>query len=281
MKLFNLRHDSSKKLMIHAVLISYTLIALFPIWVVIINSFKSRKAIFNDPLALPTADTFTLIGFEEVLLRSEFGLFFSNSMIVTMISIFCVLLFGAMIAWALTEYKFPGNLAISVIVAMGIMIPIRLGTIGILELMSSLNLVNTLTSLVLVYIAQGLPLAVYILSEFIKQVPKELKEAARCDGVGEIKIFFTIIVPLIRPSIATVAVFTMIPIWNDLWFPLILAPSVGNQTITLGVQQFIGQYVTDWNSVLASLTLAIVPVLILYLVFSRQLIRGLTSGAVK
>ncbi|NRA18975.1 MAG: carbohydrate ABC transporter permease [Oceanospirillaceae bacterium] len=281
MKLFNLRHDSSKKLMIHAVLISYTLIALFPIWVVIINSFKSRKAIFNDPLALPTADTFTLIGFEEVLLRSEFGLFFSNSMIVTMISIFCVLLFGAMIAWALTEYKFPGNLAISVIVAMGIMIPIRLGTIGILELMSSLNLVNTLTSLVLVYIAQGLPLAVYILSEFIKQVPKELKEAARCDGVGEIKIFFTIIVPLIRPSIATVAVFTMIPIWNDLWFPLILAPSDGNQTITLGVQQFIGQYVTDWNSVLASLTLAIVPVLILYLVFSRQLIRGLTSGAVK
>ena len=281
MKLFNLRHDSSKKLMIHAVLISYTLIALFPIWVVIINSFKSRKAIFNDPLALPTADTFTLIGFEEVLLRSEFGLFFSNSMIVTMISIFCVLLFGPMIAWALTEYKFPGNLAISVIVAMGIMIPIRLGTIGILELMSNLNLVNTLTSLVLVYIAQGLPLAVYILSEFIKQVPKELKEAARCDGVGEIKIFFTIIVPLIRPSIATVAVFTMIPIWNDLWFPLILAPTDGNQTITLGVQQFIGQYVTDWNSVLASLTLAIVPVLILYLVFSRQLIRGLTSGAVK
>lgn len=281
MKLFTLRHDSSKKLMIHAVLISYTLIALFPIWVVIINSFKSRKAIFNDPLALPTADTFTLIGFEEVLLRSEFGLFFSNSMVVTMISIFCVLLFGAMIAWALTEYKFPGNLAISVIVAMGIMIPIRLGTIGILELMSNLNLVNTLTSLVLVYIAQGLPLAVYILSEFIKQVPKELKEAARCDGVGEIKIFFTIILPLIRPSIATVAVFTMIPIWNDLWFPLILAPTDGNQTITLGVQQFIGQYVTDWNSVLASLTLAIVPVLILYLVFSRQLIRGLTSGAVK
>lgn len=281
MKLLTLKHDSPKKLMIHGVLLTYTLIALFPIWVVLINSFKSRKAIFNDPLALPTPDSFTLVGFEEVLLRSEFGLFFSNSMIVTMISIFCVLLFGAMIAWALTEYKFPGNLAISLIVAMGIMIPIRLGTIGILELMSNLNLVNTLTSLVLVYIAQGLPLAVYILSEFIKQVPKELKEAARCDGVGEIKIFFTIIVPLIRPSIATVAVFTMIPIWNDLWFPLILAPSDGNQTITLGVQQFIGQYVTDWNSVLASLTLAIVPVLVLYLIFSRQLIRGLTSGAVK
>ncbi|NQZ33001.1 MAG: carbohydrate ABC transporter permease [Oceanospirillaceae bacterium] len=276
-----IRHDRAKALMVHAVLLTYTLIALFPIWVVIINAFKSRKAIFNDPLALPTADTFSIVGFEEVLLRSEFDVFFSNSMIVTLTSIFFVLLFGAMIAWALTEYKFKGNLLIAVLVAMGIMIPIRLGTVSILQLMSDLNLVNTLTALVLVYIAQGLPLAVYILSEFIRQIPKDLKEAARCDGVGEIKIFFAIIVPLIKPAMATVAVFTMIPIWNDLWFPLILAPSEGNQTITLGVQQFIGQFVTDWNSVLAALTLAILPILVLYLIFSRQLIRGLTSGAVK
>jgi raffinose/stachyose/melibiose transport system permease protein len=276
-----LRHDSGKKIMIHAVLLTYTVIALFPIWVVIINAFKTRKAIFNDPMALPTADTFSIVGFQEVLLRSEFDVFFSNSMIVTLLSIVFVLLFGAMIAWALTEYKFRGNLVIALLVAMGIMIPIRLGTVSILQLMNDLNLVNTLTSLVLVYIAQGLPLAVYILSEFIRQIPKDLKEAARCDGIGEIKIFFAIILPLIKPAMATVAVFTMIPIWNDLWFPLILAPNEGNQTITLGVQQFIGQFVTDWNSVLAALTLAILPILILYLIFSRQLIRGLTSGAVK
>jgi raffinose/stachyose/melibiose transport system permease protein len=276
-----LRHDSGKKIMIHAVLLTYTVIALFPLWVVIINAFKTRKAIFNDPMALPTADTFSIVGFQEVLLRSEFDVFFSNSMIVTILSIVFVLLFGAMIAWALTEYKFRGNLVIALLVAMGIMIPIRLGTVSILQLMNDLNLVNTLTSLVLVYIAQGLPLAVYILSEFIRQIPKDLKEAARCDGIGEIKIFFAIILPLIKPAMATVAVFTMIPIWNDLWFPLILAPNEGNQTITLGVQQFIGQFVTDWNSVLAALTLAILPILILYLIFSRQLIRGLTSGAVK
>jgi raffinose/stachyose/melibiose transport system permease protein len=153
--------------------------------------------------------------------------------------------------------------------------------VSILNLMASLDLVNTLSALVLVYIAQGLPLAVFILSEFIRQVPRELKEAARCDNVSEYKIFFTIILPLIRPAMATVAVFTMIPIWNDLWFPLILAPGESTQTITLGVQQFIGQYVTDWNAVLSSLTLAIVPVLVLYVIFSRQLIRGLTSGAVK
>ena len=113
------------------------------------------------------------------------------------------------------------------------------------------------------------------------QIPKDLVEAARCDGVSEYKIFYAVILPLIRPAIATVGVFTMVPVWNDLWFPLILAPGDNTQTITLGVQQFIGQYVTDWNAVLAALTLAIVPILLLYLLFSRQLIRGLTSGAVK
>jgi len=115
----------------------------------------------------------------------------------------------------------------------------------------------------------------------MRQVPSELKDAARCDGVGEIRIFFQVVLPLICPAIATVAMFTMIPAWNDLWFPLILAPSDRTKTVTLGVQQFIGQYVTDWNSVLAALSLAVIPMLILYAVFSRQLIRGLTAGAVK
>lgn len=274
-------HKTGKALMVHAVLLTYTVIALFPIFVIIVNAFKSRKAIFNDPLGLPTPDTFSVVGFESVLMRSNFELFFFNSFSVTVLALFFVLLFGAMAAWALTEYKFRGNVLIMVLFAMGIMIPIRLGTVSILDLMANLNLVNTRTALVLVYIAQGLPLAVYILSEFIRQIPKELKEAARCDNVSEYKIFFTIILPLIKPAMATVAVFTMIPIWNDLWFPLILAPGDETQTITLGVQQFIGQFVTDWNAVLSSLTLAIVPVLVLYLIFSRQLIRGLTSGAVK
>ncbi|MFP8966441.1 carbohydrate ABC transporter permease [Pokkaliibacter sp. CJK22405] len=271
----------SKALSVHAVLIIYTLIALFPILVIIVNAFKSRKAIFRDPMALPTAETLHLGGFEQVLTRSDFGLYAYNSLIVTVVAVGLVLLLGAMAAWALTEYRFRGNWVLAALFAMGIMIPIRLGTVSILDLMVKLDLVNTLTALVLVYIAQGLPLAVYILSEFVRTIPNELKEAARCDGVSEYKIFFSVILPLLRPAMATVAVFTMIPIWNDLWFPLILAPGEESRTITLGVQQFVGQYVTDWNAVLSSLTLAIVPVLILYLIFSRQLIRGLTAGAVK
>jgi raffinose/stachyose/melibiose transport system permease protein len=138
-----------------------------------------------------------------------------------------------------------------------------------------------LTALILVYAAQGLPLAIFILSEFMQTVSNDLKNAGRIDGMNEYKIFFRLVLPLVRPAMATVAVFTMIPIWNDLWFPLILAPSETTKTVTLGAQMFLGQFQSEWDAVLAALALAIVPVLILYLIFSRQLIRGITSGAVK
>lgn len=269
------------RLLVHAALMAYAALALFPIALILVNSVKSRPAIFADPLALPTIETWSLIGFQKVLAATQFLRYFANSAIVTVTSLVLIVLLGAMAAWALSEYEFKGRRLISAFIAVGIMIPIRLGTVAILQWMVTLDLVNTLTALVLVYTAQGLPLAVMILSEFIRQVPGELKDAARCDGVGEIALFFQVILPLIRPAIATVAVFTMIPAWNDLWFPLILAPGDETKTVTLGVQQFIGQYVTDWNSVLAALSMAVVPMLILYALFSRHLIRGLTSGAVK
>ena len=265
----------------HAVLILYTVIALFPVLVIVINAFKSRNAIFRAPLMPPTPETFDLVGFRTVLTQGDFLLYFQNSLIVTVMSLFLVLLFGAMAAFALAEYRFRGNALMGLYLALGIMIPIRLGTVSILQLMVASGLVNTLTALILVYTAQGLPLAVFILSEFMKQVSADLKDAGRIDGLSEYRIFFRLVLPLVRPAMATVAVFTMIPIWNDLWFPLILAPAEATKTVTLGAQIFIGQFVTNWNAVLAALSLAILPVLILYLVFSRQLIRGITSGAVK
>ncbi|NGO51484.1 carbohydrate ABC transporter permease [Allomesorhizobium camelthorni] len=265
----------------HAVLLAYTAIALFPVVVIVVNSFKSRNAIFRSPLSPPTTETFDLIGYTTVLRQGDFFLYFQNSFIVTVMSLFLVLLFGAMASFALSEYRFRGNSLMGLYLALGIMIPIRLGTVAILQLMVASGLVNTLTALILVYTAQGLPLAVFILSEFMKQVSDDLKNAGRIDGLSEYRIFFRLVLPLVRPAMATVAVFTMIPIWNDLWFPLILAPSEATKTVTLGAQLFIGQYVTNWNAVLAALSLAILPVLILYLIFSRQLIRGITSGAVK
>lgn len=265
----------------HGALILYTLIALFPIFVILINSFKSRKAIFREPLALPNADSFSMVGYQTVIKQGDFFLYFQNSMIVTVASLFFILLFGAMAAYALSEYRFKGNLLMGLYLALGIMIPIRIGTVAILEMMVATGLVNTLLALILVYTAQGLPLAVFILSEFMRQVSDDLKNAGRIDGLSEYTIFLRLVLPLVRPAMATVAVFNMIPIWNDLWFPLILAPAEETKTLTLGSQVFIGQFVTDWNAVLSALSMAVIPVLILYVIFSRQLIRGITSGAVK
>ena len=275
------RSSLARTLGAHAVLALYTVIALFPVFVIVVNAFKSRRAIFSDPLALPTPATFDAIGFKTVLAQGDFLLYFQNSLVVTVVSLALVLLFGAMAAFALSEYRFRGNALMGLYLALGIMIPIRLGTVAILQLMVASGLVNTLTALVLVYTAQGLPLAVFILSEFMKSVSADLKNAGRIDGLSEYTIFFRLVLPLVRPAMATVAVFTMIPIWNDLWFPLILVPAESTKTVTLGAQVFIGQFVTNWNAVLAALTLAILPVLVLYLIFSRQLIRGITAGAVK
>ena len=265
----------------HAILLTYTVIALFPIFVIVTNSFKTKQAIFSSPVGLPIGDAFSLIGYETVFKRGAFPLYFQNSLIVTVVSLALVLLFGAMAAFALAEYRFKGNTLAGLYLALGIMIPIRLGTVAILQIMVATGLANTLTALILVYTAQGLPLSIFILSEFMRTVPDDLKNAGRIDGMSEYKIFFRLVLPLVRPAMATVAVFTMIPIWNDLWFPLILAPAESTKTVTLGAQMFLGQFQTDWNGVLSALALAIVPVLVLYLIFSRQLIRGITSGAVK
>ena len=265
----------------HAVLGFFTLLALAPIALIVMNAFKSRRAIFASPLALPTPATFDLVGFTSVLGEGHFGLYFFNSLAVTVAALAATLLFGAMAAFALSEYRFRLNALASLFLTVGLMVPIRLGTVGILEMMVAGGLVNTRTALILVYTAQALPMAVFILDEFMRGLSGELKDAGRVDGLSEYQVFFRLVLPLLRPAMVTVAVFTMIPIWNDLWFPLILAPGEPTKTVTLGAQTFVGEFLVDWNAVLASLSLAILPILVLYIIFSRQLIRGITSGAVK
>ncbi len=264
----------------HAVLLFYTAVALAPVALIVMNSVKSRRAIFKTPYAFPTKATWDLVGYEKVFDRADFVLYFRNSFIVTGGALVLIMLAGTMAAWALAEYRFPGNNLMGLYLALGIMIPIRLGTVSILRLCVKLDLVDTLWALILVYTASGLPLAIFILTNFMKQVPRDLKDAARVDGASEYRIYLMVL-PLVRPAVGTVMVFNMIPIWNDLWFPLILAPSERNKTITLGAQVFLGQFISDWNAVLASLTLALIPMVVLYILFSRQLIRGLTAGAVK
>jgi len=264
----------------HAILLGYTVIALFPIILVIMNSFKTRNEIFNAPVAPPTAGTFSLEGYETLAKQGDFAGYIGNSIIVTGISLVLVLLLSSMAAFALARYRFRGSRMLGLYMAIGIMVPIRLGTVSILNTIVALGLANTHAALILVYTAAGLPLAIFILSAFFREVPRELEDAARVDGAGHFRIF-GMVMQLARPAVAATAILTMIPVWNDLWWPLILAPGRSTATLTLGTQQFLGQFVSDFNAVLAALTIAMVPMLILYVVFNRQFIRGLMGGALK
>jgi len=264
----------------HAILLGYTVIALFPIILVIMNSFKTRNEIFNAPVAPPTPGTFSLEGYETLAKQGDFAGYIGNSIIVTGISLVLVLLLSSMAAFALARYRFRGSRMLGLYMAIGIMVPIRLGTVSILNTIVALGLANTHAALILVYTAAGLPLAIFILSAFFREVPRELEDAARVDGAGHFRIF-GMVMQLARPAVAATAILTMIPVWNDLWWPLILAPGRSTATLTLGTQQFLGQFVSDFNAVLAALTIAMVPMLILYVVFNRQFIRGLMGGALK
>jgi raffinose/stachyose/melibiose transport system permease protein len=275
----------------HLILIPYSFLALFPLVIIIINSFKDRRDLFRAPYQLPFwfsfedgfhfVNIFSTSGYEQVFDRANVLLYFANSLIVTSGSLFLILLTGTMISFALSEYNFRGSRLLSLYMALGIMIPIRLGTVSLIGIVKFFGMYNSLPALIFVYTASGLPVAVFVLTEYMRQVPMELKDAARVDGASEYRILFTLVLPIIRPALATVLVFNMLPIWNGLWFPLTLAPEESVRTVTLGLSAFAGQYKTDWTALLAALTLAMIPVLVMYGIFSRQFISGLTRGAVK
>jgi len=272
--------DAARAIGMHAVLIAYSALAMFPIVLTLINSFKKQGDIFGKPYALPFGSVFSLIGYQTVFKRADVFLDLRNSLAVTGGSVVLTLLLGAMAAFALATYKFRGSTLVALFMSIGIMIPIRLGTVSIVKLAQSLGMNGTLQGLIFIYVAQNIPLAIFILTQFISEVPVELLDAARIDGASEYRIFW-LVVPLIRQALFSVTVFTMIPIWNDLWFPLIMASGEETKTITLGVQVFTGEFGNNWPALLAALTLAMLPVLLIYIVFSRQMIKGLMAGAVK
>lgn len=262
---------------VHLLLIVMGVFSVVPILIVLMNSFKTTQGIFGSPFSLPDAETFNLQGYVNVFTRGNFLLNYQNSLIVTLATIVLTIVLGTLAAWALVEYKVPITPVLAGFFVVGIMLPIRLGTVPLIKIMTSWGLMDTLAALILVYTAMQLPLAIALMTTYFRAVPNELKEAARIDGAGEWRTL-GITLPIVRVGIAAVASITMLPVWNDLWFPLILAPSKQNQTVTLGVQQFVGQFQSDYPALLASLTIGAVPLVILFAVFSRQYIAGLTKG---
>lgn len=267
------------KLATYGILIAWSLVVLFPIYTMLINSVKPKREIFRNPFAPPWPVTFE--GYQAVWSDSRFDLYFRNSLLVTIAALVLVVLLGSLAAYALAMWRSRWSTALYIFFIAGLMIPIRLGTINIFQVIQSLGLTDKVVSLIPVYAAMGLPIAVFVLTAFIRSLPGELIDAARVDGAGELRIYRTVILPLIRPALATVVIFNLIPIWNDLWFPLIFLRSEEQRTVILGVSLLFGQYQTNWTRVLAALSMSAVPILLLYLLMSKQFIKGLTAGAVK
>lgn len=269
--------DRAANVGLHAALIALSLGAVVPVLIIVMNSFKTTQGIFGSFLAPPDAETFSVQGYLNVFSRGNFLLNYQNSLIVTISTIVLTIVLGTLAAWALVEYRVPIAPALAGFFVIGIMLPIRLGTVPLLKTMTAWGIVDTLGALVLVYTAMQLPLAIALMTTYFRAVPAELKEAARIDGAGEWRTLW-ITLPIVRVGIAAVASITMLPVWNDLWFPLILAPGKGNQTVTLGVQQFVGQFQSDYPALLAALTLGAIPLVALFAVFSKQYIAGLSKG---
>jgi raffinose/stachyose/melibiose transport system permease protein len=274
-----MRRLKFSKLLTYFILIAWSLIVLFPIWTLLINSFKVQKDIFANPFGLPPHWTFN--GYITAWTQGHFDLYFYNTIYVTVISLVLIMFFGSLAAYALAKWKSWVTKFLYIFFIAGMMIPIRLGTIDLVRMMKTLGLLNTLWSLIPVYVAMGMPIATFVLTAFIESLPNEMFDAARVDGASEWNVYLTIVLPLLRPALATVAIFNMIKIWNDFWFPLVFIRAQQSRTIALGVSLLFGQYQTDWNKALSVLSLAAVPMLILYVLLSREFIKGLTAGAVK
>ena len=265
----------------HSIMLLWSLVVIVPIWTMIVNSLKEKREIFRTPFDWPTSESFTLDGYKNAWIDGNFDLYFTNSIIVTVTALIIIMVVGAMAGYALANWRSRLSTIVYLYFIAGLMVPIRLGTINIVTIVQDLGLGGKLTGLIPIYVAMGLPITAFVLTTFMREIPSDLIDAARMDGASEIRVFGQIVLPLVRPALATVAVFNMIPIYNDLWFPLILTRAEENRTVTYGVSLLFGQYQTDWNAILSTLSLAAVPILILYLLMSKQFIRGLTAGAIK
>ena len=263
----------------HIIMIIWSLIAMAPVWLLLINTLKPKKEIYTNPFGLPRE--WTLDNYRYIISDNNFFGYFKNSFIVVVVSLAVILLLGSLCAYALAHWRTRTSRGVYFFIIVGMMLPIKIATIRLLEIMKTLGLLNTLWSLFPVYIAMGLPIAVFILTEFIRGLPGELYEAGFMDGAGRFMIYRKIVLPLIRPALATVAIYNLVPIWNDLWFPLIFINVENQKTVLLAVTRLQGQYTTDWPKLLTILSLSALPVILLYLTMSKQFVKGLTAGAVK
>jgi raffinose/stachyose/melibiose transport system permease protein len=253
--------------------------SLYPIFLMLTSSLKTNIQIFKNPVGLPTSISFK--AYDKLIHQIPYFTYFLNSALVSIGAVALILACGAFASFYIARYPFRWNPALFFFFLLGMMIPIKLGIVPLFLLMKQLHMFNSLWSLVCVYTAIGIPLTVLILTGFFRTLQKELEEAARIDGCSDLGLMSHILLPLMRPALGTVAIINFITVWNDFFFPLIFIQDEEKKTIPVGMLTLFGQYSTDWSVLFAGLTLSSLPMLLLFLLASKQFMDGLTAGAVK
>ncbi len=250
----------------------------YPLLYMISTALKTQSNFYEEPFAIFSA--FTLENFKVVF---EMGLtgYFWNSIVVTVVSVLLVMLFAALASYPLSRMKFRLNKFIFILFIAGMMLPIHATLIPVFKLSQNLGLYDSLWALFGPYIAFSLPVSIFILTQFMREIPKSIEEAATIDGCSHFGIFWRIILPMLTPALMTVLIYNFIHLWNEFIFALVLISSPENMTLPLGLQDFKGEFSVNIPGLMAALTLASLPMLLVYLFAQEKVVKGLAGGSVK
>jgi len=269
----------------HIALAVWAIVVIAPLVWTVLASFKSNTEIFiGSPFALPKSFGFDAFG--RAWSKAHVGRYFLNSVWVVACSTAGTMLLGSMAAYVLARFKFVGNRIIYFMFVTGLAFPVFLALVPLYLVMYNLGLLNTFTGLILVYIAYSLPFTVFFLTAFFKTLPNSVAEAATIDGASHTRTFFSVMVPMAKPGLVSITIFNIIGQWNQYILPVTLMQGDGGDSkylLTQGIARIsvAAGYEADWGALFAALTLSILPMIIVYAIFQRQIQSGLTAGAVK
>lgn len=264
---------------IEVILTLIACLVVFPMILIFINSFKSNGEILSDMLALPAG--WSLGNYKEAIAKMNFFKKFANTVLVSVLSVAGIILFGSMAAYKVTRVKSKVSNVIYYGILFTMAIPFQVLMVPIVIVARNLHIVNTLHGMIIMYWGFLLPMAMFLYCGFIKGVPRDLEEAAMIDGCGQFRAFFYVVFPILKPITATVAIINVLGVFNDFMLPLIMINSEKLKTIQLSMSVFYGTYLNRWDLIMAALMLSILPALIFFLLFQKQIIKGMADGAVK
>jgi ABC-type glycerol-3-phosphate transport system permease component len=271
--------------LLYSTLVGYLLWVLLPMLWLAFSSLKPDAAIFSQPFAPPSPGGLAWDNYARAWKQARFSSYFLNSLLVTSVSVAGILALGSMAGYALSRFFHPLGQVLFWLFLAGLMLPAQLSIVPLFFELRWLGLLHSQLGLILVYIANGLPFAIFILAGFFRSLPRALHEAARIDGASEWVAFKSVMLPLARPGLVTVAIFQFIGVWKEYFFAFMLLSGGGEtaRTLPLGLANLTitSQYQTDYGMLFAGLMIVTLPILLLYLLLQRHLVKGITAGALK